>query len=650
MHVRLPRPGPPRVPSAGSAMALRRLAGLAVAGGAGAAWYTAKLSEERRAIVESTKELTAAPESREGKAAVQRDGARKAMAEAEMDVLVVGGGATGAGVALDAASRGLKVALLEREDFASGTSSKSTKLVHGGVRYLEKAVFQQDVGQLSLVFEALQERKTFLENARHLAHAMTIQLPCYSWADVPMYWAGLKLYDVVAGSQGLRWSQFLFADETTRQMPTIRRVRPNSAATLKGSVEYSDGQFDDARVNVALAVTAAMAGAHVLNYAEVEGLITETVDVAGRKESVCKGVRVLDKVSGRRFEVRAKRVVNAGGPFADGLRKLADKGAKQMVRPSAGTHITLPAYYASSTGTGLLVPKTRDGRVVFLIPWLGAAIAGTTDADSPVTDRPRAAEADVEFILEALKDYLNIDVRREDVRSVWAGLRPLAVDPNVDDSASTSRDHVVSVGAKGIVTVSGGKWTTYRKMAEDVVNAAAGALIVPTGNEAEPLILPSLQTKRGCMTAHLPLVGARDFHPALYASLAQSGVSEPLAHHLARSYGDRARAVLAVAQEKRGKLNAPLVDGYPVLAAEVAYACRHEMCVTPEDFLARRSRLAFLDVEAARKALPKVVEVMGSELRWGSWQRSRAARQCKAYLDTFEAEPPKKATGRRRRG
>lgn len=557
------------------------------------------------------------------------------------DVLVIGGGATGAGVALDAATRGLKVALIERDDFASGTSSKSTKLVHGGVRYLEKAVFDQDVDQLKLVFEALKERKTFLENARHLASSIFIQLPCYDWKDVPMYWAGLKLYDIVAGMQGLTWSRFVFPEEAMRDFPTLRRVQPDSGASLKGVVTYCDGQFDDARVNVSLALTAAMAGASVLNHAEVEGLIIETLEKGGAP--VCKGAKVYDKISGRRFDVRAKRVVNAAGPFADGVRKLANRNSTPMIRPSAGTHITLPGYYASNVGTGMIVPKTRDGRVVFLIPWLGAAVAGTTDADSPLTDAPQASGSDVEFILDALRDNLSIDVRREDVLSTWCGLRPLAGAPadehgRVKDSASTSRDHIVNVGEAGIVTIAGGKWTTYRKMAEDVVDCVAGTLKVPDTENSTGPYLPKLLTKHGCVTTHLSLVGSSGYHPALHVGLAQSGVSEGVARHLSRSYGDRARAVLAVAHERRGRLNVPLVKNHPILAAEVAYACRYEMCATPEDFLARRTRLAFLDVKAAREALPKVVEVMGREHHWGSWRKSREIRRCSKFLNTFEAK------------
>jgi len=285
------------------------------------------------------------------------------------DILVIGGGATGTGCALDAVTRGLRTALIEQEDFAAGTSSRSTKLVHGGVRYLEKAVFNLDYGQLKLVFEALHERKRLLENAPHLTRALPIMTPCYAWWEVPYYWLGLKAYDAVAGSQGLTLSRYVSPKESCRQFPTLAAGH-GDGKQLKGTVVYYDGQFDDARLNLALATTASSLGAAVVNHTKCTKLLKDDTG------SVI-GVEATDQLTGKTHQVHAKVVINAGGPFSDSIRQLADPEAPSMIMPSSGVHVTLPDYY-SPENMGLIVPKTKDGRVVFMLPWQGATIAGTT--------------------------------------------------------------------------------------------------------------------------------------------------------------------------------------------------------------------------------------------------------------------------------
>ncbi|CAA6675602.1 unnamed protein product [Spirodela intermedia] len=533
-----------------------------------------------------------------------------------LDVLVVGGGATGCGVALDAACRGLSVGLVEREDFSSGTSSRSTKLIHGGVRYLEKAVFNLDYGQLKLVFHALKERKRIIENAPHLCHALPCMTPCFEWFEVVYYWLGLKLYDVVANRHMLHLSRYYSANESVELFPTLARKGHNRS--LKGTVVYYDGQMNDSRLNVGLACTAALAGAAVLNHAEVISFIKD--DLTGR----IIGARVRDNLSGKVFDTYAKVVVNAAGPFCDALRQMADKDASPMICPSSGVHVVLPDYY-SPEGMGLIVPKTKDGRVVFMLPWLGRTIAGTTDSNTAITMLPEPHEDEIQFILDAICDYLSVKVRRSDVLSAWSGIRPLAVDPSAKNTESISRDHVVLEDFPGLITITGGKWTTYRSMAEDVVNAA-----VKSGK---------LKPSNGCLTGRVPLVGGDGWDPSSFTELAQNFVRMKKTHagrvHLSHAYGTLAHRVAAIAQNEN--LGKRLAHGYPFLEAEVAYCARQEYCESAVDFIARRSRLAFLDTDAAGRALPRVIEIMAAEHAWDRRRRREELRQGREFLETFKS-------------
>ncbi|XVF75589.1 hypothetical protein PTKIN_Ptkin13bG0199000 [Pterospermum kingtungense] len=544
-----------------------------------------------------------------------------------LDILVVGGGATGCGVALDAVTRGLRVGLVEREDFSSGTSSRSTKLIHGGVRYLEKAVFTLDYGQLKLVFHALEERKQVIENAPHLCNALPCMTPCFDWFEVVYYWAGLKMYDLVAGRRLLHLSRYYSAQESVELFPTL--ARKGKDRSLRGTVVYYDGQMNDSRLNVGLACTAALAGAAVLNHAEVVSFLKD--EGTGR----IIGARIRDNLSGQEFETYAKVVVNAAGPFCDSLRKMANKDAQPMICPSSGVHIVLPDYY-SPEGMGLIVPKTKDGRVVFMLPWLGRTVAGTTDSNTSITPLPEPHEDEIQFILDAICDYLNVKVRRTDVLSAWSGIRPLAVDPNAKNTESISRDHVVSEDYPGLVTITGGKWTTYRSMAEDAVNAA-----IKSGK-----LSPSSE----CITSNLRLIGGDGWEPSFFTVLAQQyvrmkksyggkvvpGVMDTaVAKHLSHAYGTLAERVATIAQNEN--LGKRLAHGHPYLEAEVAYCARNEYCESAVDFIARRSRLAFLDTDAAGRALPRIIKILANEHNWDKSKQKQEMQKAKEFLETFKS-------------
>ncbi|KAG0484405.1 hypothetical protein HPP92_008282 [Vanilla planifolia] len=544
-----------------------------------------------------------------------------------LDVLVIGGGATGCGVAVDAASRGLRVGLVEREDFSSGTSSRSTKLVHGGVRYLEKAVFNLDYGQLKLVFHALKERKQIIENAPHLCKALPCMTPCFDWFEVVYFWAGLKLYDLVAGRRMLHLSRYYSANESIELFPTLARRGPNRS--LKGTVVYYDGQMNDSRLNVGLACTAALLGASVLNHAEVTSLIRD--ELSGR----IIGALIRDNLSGKEFNTYAKVVINAAGPFCDSVRRMANKGAPNMICPSSGVHIVLPDYY-SPEGMGLIVPKTKDGRVVFMLPWLGRTVAGTTDSSTVITMLPEPHEDEIQFILDAISDYLNVQVRRSDVLSAWSGIRPLAVDPSAKNTENISRDHVVHEDHPGLVTITGGKWTTYRSMAEDAVDVA-----IKSGK---------LTPTNGCVTENLCIVGGRGWEPASFTELAQhytrmkkthSGKIIPgvmdssVSKHLSHAYGTSAAKVATIAQNEC--LGKRLAHGYPFLEAEVAYCARNEYCESAVDFIARRCRLAFLDTDAASRAVPRVIEILAKEHKWDKSRQKLELQKAREFLETFKS-------------
>ncbi|MGI9038820.1 MAG: glycerol-3-phosphate dehydrogenase/oxidase, partial [Gemmatimonadota bacterium] len=490
------------------------------------------------------------------------------------DVLVIGGGATGLGTAVDAAARGYDTLLLEAGDFAHGTSSRSTKLVHGGVRYLQQ-------GDVSLVLEALRERGLLLQNAPQLCHHQSFVVPVYDWWESPFYGIGLKVYDMLAGKLGLGPSERLSLEETLERIPTIE---PDG---LRGGVIYYDGQFDDARLAITLARTAADRDATLVNYARVTSLVKNGGGQVG-------GATVRDEESGDEFDVAARVVVNATGVFTDSVRRMDDEGARSMVRPSQGVHIVLDRSFLPGD-SAIMVPHTDDGRVLFAVPWHGRVIVGTTDTpiDEPTLE-PRPLEEELEFLLTHAVRYLTKDPSREDVLSTFAGLRPLVSrggrrgggGEGNGKTSSISRDHTLLVSRGGLVTITGGKWTTYRKMAEDTVDQVA-----ETGR-LEP---------RACPTADLHLHAWReDLDPA-----------DPLTVYGADVDGLEELSGETVAGLP---LAEPLHPRLPCRRSEIVWGARHEMSRTVDDALARRTRSLLLDARAAAEAAEDAARLMAAEL------------------------------------
>jgi glycerol-3-phosphate dehydrogenase len=488
------------------------------------------------------------------------------------DIAVIGGGATGMGVAVDAAARGLDVVLLEAHDFGKGTSSRSTKLVHGGVRYLEQ-------GNISLVMSALKERGLLRQNAPHLVHDLAFIVPNYSWWEAPFYGIGLKLYDMLAGKYGFGPSRLLSPEETLAKLPGLE------PGELRGGVVYYDGQFDDARLLMHLAMTAADHGATVLNYCPVTALLRDS-------EGYVDGLTARDAESNEDFTISARIVVNATGVFTDSIRKLADPTIDPLVVTSQGIHLVFDRSFLKGD-TALMVPRTNDGRVLFVIPWHDHAVAGTTDTpiDAPSLE-PRPLDEEIEFILETASRYFTRPPTRADVLAVYVGLRPLVKGDG--KTSALSRDHVIHVDPSGLLTITGGKWTTYRHMAEDCVDHAITLGRLPD----EP-----------CATRNLHIHGyLKDT-----SSLGALDV-----------YGSDAAQIRALSADK--KLAAQLHPALPYIAAEVIWAAREEMARTVEDVLARRTRALFLNAGAAIAMAPAVAGLLAAELGHdAAWAEAQVA-------------------------
>lgn len=500
------------------------------------------------------------------------------------DVVVVGGGATGAGVALDTAARGYSVLLLERDDFGSGTSSRSTKLVHGGVRYLRQ-------GHVGLVLDALRERGRLRRNAPHVVHDLAFVLPCYSRLEPVYYGAGLVAYDLLAGRHRFGRSSIVTSRTVAKLLPTIR------AEGLRGGVVYHDGQFDDARLLTHILMTAAEHGAIVVNHAPVVGL---TRGPGGE----VNGVVAHDSETGSEFRAAARVVVNAAGPFCDDIRRMLDPAAPRLVAASQGSHVVLDRSFLP-TDAALLVPETPDGRVLFAIPWHGHTLVGTTDVPIPeAVPEPRPTAEEIDFILETAGRYLAKPPRRADVLSTFAGVRPL-VQSGGERTADLSRDHTIRVDAPGLLTITGGKWTTYRGMAEDCVDRAAKLAGLP---------------KRPCQTRELHLHG---HHPdaASFGDLAVYGADAP--------------AIQKLMKDDTG-LAEQLHPALPYRVVEVVWAARAEMARTVADVLARRLRALFLNAAAAAEMAPRVAGLLARELKrdetWAAKQVREFGELAKEYV------------------
>jgi len=481
------------------------------------------------------------------------------------DIIVIGGGATGVGIAVDAASRGYDVVLFEQHDFGKGTSSRSTKLVHGGVRYLEQ-------GNIALVMEALKERGLLRQNAPHLVSNLAFVVPNYDWWEAPFYGLGLKVYNALAGKYGFGTSEILTRDETLARLPTIK------TDGLRGGVVYYDGQFDDTRLLINLVATAAEQGATLVNYARV-------AEITRGPDGFVDGVVAVDQESGQRWTVGARAVINAAGPFSDSVRRLAQPDSQPLMAPSQGIHLVFHESFLSAD-SAIMVPHTADGRVMFAIPWHGHTLVGTTDTPiETATLEPRPLQEEIDFILETAGRYLHKAPTREDVLSVFVGIRPLVKSGDGKLTAALSRDHTIHIDASGLLTTTGGKWTTYRNMAEHTVDQAADLARL---------------AERPCVTRTLNVHG---FHTNADRFGALS------------VYGSDALDIQELVRAAPS-LGAPLHADLPYVRAEVIWAARHEMARTVEDVLARRTRALFLNARAAAAMAPEVARLMGGELGW----------------------------------
>jgi len=507
------------------------------------------------------------------------------LSQTEWDLLIIGGGATGMGCAIDAAARGYKTLLVEKEDYGKGTSSKSTKLIHGGVRYLQQ-------GNVSLVLEALKERALLKNNAPHLVHDLEFVVPTYDWWESPFYGIGLKMYDWLAGKEGFGDSKLLSKEETIELLPTITQK------DLRGGVIYHDGQFDDTRLLINMMQTAKEQGATVINYHEFLGFTKN-------EDGIINGGKLLDRHQNKEFQIKAKAVINATGVYSDSIRTLDDQQVSKIMTSSQGVHIVLDKSFLPGE-TAIMIPETDDGRVLFAVPWHDKIIVGTTDTlveDYPYEPLPK--EEEIDFLLTHTAKYLTKDPTKADVKSVFVGLRPLVKSGNAEDTKSISREHVIEVSANGLVSIAGGKWTTYRKMAEDTIDKAA--MIAGLANIKS-------QTEYLNIHGHKTNIDPNDF----------LGV-----------YGTDAALILSLAQ-KRPELNQVIHPNHPIIKAQVVWAILHEDAKTIEDFLARRTRLLFLDARASIEAAPVVAEIFKQELNlteaWKSEQIASFTQLAEQYL------------------
>ncbi len=479
------------------------------------------------------------------------------------DVLVIGGGATGLGAAVESTTRGYDTLLLEQADFAKGTSSRSTKLVHGGVRYLQQ-------GDISLVLEALHERGLIRRNAPHLFKNLAFIIPNYEWWDGPFYTIGMKVYDMMAGRFGLGPSEGITREQTIEAIPNIKQEG------LRGGVIYYDGQFDDSRLAMSLAHTAYKNNATILNYIRVTGLIKN-------KEGLIEGVKAMDVESGEEFTLKCKSVINATGVFVDDILSMDEKGNKPTTKASQGVHIVLDKEFLEGS-SAIMIPKTEDGRVLFAVPWHGKVIVGTTDTlVENVSLEPQALEEEIDFILRTAGQYLTRAPQRIDVKSVFAGLRPLPSGDEDEETKEISRNHKIIVSLSGLITITGGKWTTYRKMGQDIIDKVGLML----GEE------------RDTITRYMPLHGyVKNFDQEDHLYV----------------YGSDRLAILQMIEDEPA-LGEKLDKDYPYLKAEVIWAVKEEMARKVEDVLARRIRMLFLDTKVSVKIAPLVAELMAKQLK-----------------------------------
>ncbi len=520
------------------------------------------------------------------------------------DVIVVGGGATGCGIALDAATRGLKTLLLERGDFSSGTSSKSTKLLHGGVRYLEAAVKNLDRNQYRLIRESLKERFLLIKNAPHLCHRIELFTPVYRWPDAPYLLAGLSLYDFLSGTRSLGRSRFIPKKRVLSELAPIKKQN------LKGCIRYYDGQFNDFRMNITIAKTAQLFGAELKNYSEVTGFIKENGKIAG--------VIYRDTITNEIREAAGRVVINATGPFADLVRKMDTPDADNIIQPSSGTHIAVDSIKLPSD-KGILIPRTEDGRVIFILPWEGTSIIGTTDEPTDISFSPAAKTEEIEYLLRHVNKYFDLKLTKKEIKSAWCGIRPLLKGNNSTSTNSIVRDYRIEISNSNLVTIAGGKWTTFRKMAEKVMDTAVERF--------------NLNAK-GSVTERIIYYGSDGFNEKFKKEfMAKRTFDRDILQHLLSTYGTKAHRVIEIAQ--RLSLGDRLLKDKPVIAAEVVYTLRSEFVKKPVDFLERRVPLLQTDTGAARKALKRVNDIISDQLQFTTEKRDQYLKESLEYLNNM---------------
>ena len=515
------------------------------------------------------------------------------------DLCVIGGGATGAGCALDAQLRGLRTVLLEGGDFAGATSSASTKIIHGGVRYLQEAVTHFGLQQYEVVKKSLHERLLMLHNAPFLTRTLEFVVPCFSWYDVIYYRAGMKVYDWMARHARLSPSRYISCEEAIQRFPALQRAR------LAGAVVYADGQFDDSRYVIALIRTFTEAGGEAVNYAKVTGFElgpTKTLTAA----------LVEDRIADRPFSVSARAFVNATGPFSDTVRKLAHPGIEPRMRPSKGVHIFLPLD-GFSDRQALLIPRTEDGRVIFAVPWRGRLLVGTTDDEASVQEEMVVKRSEAEYLLRHLNAYVEPPFSLEQITSGIAGLRPLVGSKGSKQTKKLVRDDELEIDeSSGLISILGGKWTTYRAMAERTIDAAQNRL-------------HGMATRS--ITPQHPLSGSDGYHADYAKQLAKEfHISADTARHLAEKFGTVAASVLAPALANP-RLLSRIVPDSPSILAEVVYCIRHEMAMSIEDLLARRIGLQLFSWQDAIVAAPIVAPSLAEELGWSQTQTQVALKE-----------------------
>jgi glycerol-3-phosphate dehydrogenase len=514
--------------------------------------------------------------------------AENRIAGKDFDVCIIGGGATGTGCALDSQLRGLSTVLIEGNDFASGTSSTSTKLIHGGVRYLEQAVKEFDVAEYRVVRRALHERIRMLHNGPYLSRPLEFIVPCFDWLTTGYIGIGLKMYDWIAGESRLFRSRYLGKQTTAKHLPNLK------TGDLVGSLVYADGQFDDSRYNLALAKSMVEAGGEALNHARI---VSFERDTRGRLTAV----EVENQLTGNRFTTQARAFVNATGPWADILRQMANPAARSRMRVSKGIHILLPLELYQSKDA-LLIPKTEDGRVLFAVPWFDRLLVGTTETECSIHDEMIVTKEDVEYVLRHINQYLKTPIIPLHILSGTAGLRPLVSAGGAVATSRLARDHEVELDSgSGLISIMGGKWTTYRAMAEDTINQVQRYL----GQTETP----------GKTTEHL-LSGSEQYTGDYWKSLVEKySVPETTAHHLALKFGTRATELMELTRTNP-TLTQPIIAGLSPIRAEIVYAARKEMAMTVEDVLARRTGLQLLSWRAAREAAPVTAALLAKELGW----------------------------------